>query len=136
MAFDLNFYPGAPGMSSAQYNKMGNNTGIMSAFNAPMGQAQGRGGLGSIGGTGLGFNMDTLQLGLGGLSAIGNFWNAYQANSLAKKQFAFSKQMAETNLANQIKSYNTALEDRGRARAAAEAQSPEEAQAYIDKNRL
>lgn len=85
---------------------------------------------------GLGFNMDTAKLALGGLQTIGSLWQAWEANKLAKDQFKFQKDFANTNLANSIQSYNTTLEDRGRTRAFAESQDPAMAQAYLDKNRL
>jgi hypothetical protein len=50
----------------------------------------------------LGFNMDTLRLGLGGIQTIGNLWNAFEANKLAKEQFDFTKGITNTNLANII----------------------------------
>lgn len=65
---------------------------------------------------GFGFNMPTLQLGLQGLAAIGNLYLGSQAMGLAKNQFDFSKQMAQTNLKNQVNAYNTSLEDRLRTR--------------------
>lgn len=65
---------------------------------------------------GFGFNMPTLQLGLQGLSAIGNLYLGSQALGVAKDQFNFSKQMAQTNLKNQVNAYNTGLEDRLRTR--------------------
>ena len=83
-----------------------------------------------------GWNANTLNFGLQGLNTIGNIWGAWQANKLAKDQLNFTKNFANRNLANQTKSYNTALEDRARARAAVEGQTAAEAQAYIDKNRL
>ena len=79
---------------------------------------------------------DTGGLILGGLQAIGQLWTAWEANKLAKKRFAFQRDVTEQNLANQIQAYNTTLEDRSRSRAHTEGQSPEEAQAYIDNNRL
>lgn len=91
---------------------------------------------GSTGLGGLGLNLDTAQLALGGLQTLGSLWQAWEANKLAKEQFNFSKGFANTNLANSIQSYNTALEDRSRARAVTEGQTPEQAQAYIDANRL
>lgn len=87
-------------------------------------------------GTPLGFNLGTLNLALQGIGTIGSLWQAFEANKLAKEQFNTSKAFANANLANQIQSYNTALEDRSRSRAFVEGQSPEQAQAYIDKNRL
>lgn len=84
----------------------------------------------------LGFNLDTAKLALGGLQTIGSLWQAWEANKLAREQMKFSKDFATTNLANQIQSYNTTLEDRIRARGITEGQSAEATQAYIDRNRL
>jgi hypothetical protein len=93
----------------------------------------------SVGGgnwnTGMGA-LDAAKLGIAGLGTIGSLWSAFQGNKLAKKQFNFTKDFAERNMANQLASYNTALEDRGRSRAVVEGQSPQQAQSYIDKNRL
>jgi len=87
-------------------------------------------------GSGFGANLDTAKLALSGLGTIGNLWAAFQAQKLANKQFDFTKRITETNLANQVQSYNTTLEDRGRSRAFAEGQSAADAQSYIDKNRV
>lgn len=87
-------------------------------------------------GAGLGFNIGTGQLVLGGLSALGNLWGAQKQFKLAEDQFDFTKKIATTNLNNQVKSYNTALEDRIRSRAAMEGSSSAEAEAYLNKNRL
>lgn len=86
--------------------------------------------------TGLGFNIGTGQLALGGLSALTNLWGANKQMKLAEDQFDFTKKIATTNLNNQVKSYNTALEDRIRSRAAMEGSSSAEAEAYLNKNRL
>lgn len=86
--------------------------------------------------SGFGFNMDTGKLLLGGLQTIGSIWNAWESQKLAKKQFAFQKDVTETNLRNQIQAYNTTLEDRGRSRAHTEGQDAATAQAYVDNNRL
>ena len=87
-------------------------------------------------GSGFGFNQGTIGLGLQGLSSIGGLWNAFQAQKLAKDQFKFTKEFANTNLNNSIKSYNTQLEDRGRSRAVVEGQTIDQAQDYLDRNRL
>ncbi len=83
-----------------------------------------------------GFNADSLKLLLGGLQTIGNLYGAFQANKLARETFNFQKDFANTNLANQIKSYNTALSDRANTRAFTEGRSAESAQSYIDENKL
>lgn len=101
------------------------------AWGSPAG-AGGAGGLGS----GLGWNVGTGQLALGGLAALGNLWSASQANGLARQQFDFTKGVTNTNMANQIKSYNTALSDRARSRGAVEGQSPDQVQDYVNRNSM
>lgn len=86
--------------------------------------------------TGFGANIGTAQLGLQGLNSLSGIWSGMKANKLGEQSFKLNKQMANTNLNNQLKSYNTALEDKGRARAQFEGQDAATAQAYIDKNRL
>jgi len=87
-------------------------------------------------GTGLGFNIGTGQLAFGGLSSLANLLGANKQMKLAEDQFDFTKKIATTNLNNQVKSYNTALDDRIRSRAAMEGSSSAEAEAYLNKNRL
>ncbi len=87
-------------------------------------------------GTRLGFNMPTANLALAGLSTIGNLWAAFKAQKLAKEQFRYTKEITDTNLANQIKSYNTTLADRSFSRAKVEGRDAASAQAYIDANSL
>lgn len=86
--------------------------------------------------TSFGLNANTLNFGLQGLQGLGNLWGAWQTNKLARDSFNFTKDFANRNLANQTQSYNTALEDRARSRAAVEGQTSAESQAYIDRNRL
>lgn len=83
-----------------------------------------------------GFGTDDAKLVLGGLQTIGNLWGAFQSMKLAKEQFKYTKNVTDTNLNNQIKSYNTALSDRANSRAVMQSQSPEQAQAYVDQNKL
>jgi hypothetical protein len=94
------------------------------------------GGFGAPGSGGLGFNLNTAGLALQGLGTIGSLWQAWQSNKLARDQFKSSKEFANINLANGIKSYNTNLEDRTRARTFTEGGTDQQAQSYIDKNRL
>lgn len=84
----------------------------------------------------LGFNVPTINLALGGLNTIGSLYAAFQQNALAKKQFAYTKNVTDTNLANQIKAYNTTLADRARSRAATEGQTQAQADAYVNDNKL
>ncbi|ESX17531.1 hypothetical protein X766_15840 [Mesorhizobium sp. LSJC255A00] len=86
--------------------------------------------------TGLGFNAGTLGLALGGLNTIGNLWQAFESNKLAKQQFAFQKNFAMKNLANQIQTYNTSLEDKINSRYFTQGQSQDEANAYIQSHKL
>ena len=84
----------------------------------------------------LGMNVPTFQLGLGALGSLANIYSGFQANKLAKDQLNFAKSVTNTNLNNQIKSYNTALEDRARSRAVAENRDQSTADAYIAANKL
>lgn len=67
-----------------------------------------------------------------GLQGIGNFYNAYQTNKLAKDQFAFTKDFAYKNMANQTKMINTQLSDRANARAASYGMQGDARQRYTD----
>lgn len=97
----------------------------------------GSGGIGGGGfGASLGGPLGIASLGLSALSSLGSLWMGLKAQKLAKKQFKFTKDITNTNLANSIQSYNTALADRARARGVMESQSPEQVQAYIDANSL
>lgn len=86
--------------------------------------------------TQLGMNVPTFQLGLGALGSLAGIYSGFQANKLAKDQLNFTKSVTNTNLNNQIKSYNTALEDRARSRATAENRDQSSADAYIAANKL
>jgi hypothetical protein len=83
-----------------------------------------------------GMGMNYLGAGIQGLGVIGALMQNRKAMKLAKDQFKFTKNTANTNLNNQIKSYNTALEDRANARAVMENRDQASAQAYIDKHKL
>lgn len=78
---------------------------------------------GMFGIEGLGANIDTLKLGLGGLQSIAGIWNAMESNKLAKKQFNLNSGILNTNLANSIKAYNSTLDDRLRSRQVVEGTS-------------
>ena len=85
----------------------------------------------------IGFNLPTARTALQGLSTVGNLWGAYQGNKIARKQLALSTDAYNTNLTNQIKSYNTQLEDRIRGRhSPTNAAGQAEASKYIEANKL
>ena len=83
-----------------------------------------------------GMNAPTIRMGMLGLNNLANIWGAWQANKLAKDQLNFTKSVTNTNLNNSIKSYNTSLEDRARARGFTEGRSDSEIQNYVSANRL
>lgn len=86
--------------------------------------------------TPLGMNLGTGQLVLGSIGTIGNLWAAWQAQKLAKEQFNYQKGITNTNLANQIQSYNTALTDRINARGFMQGDSQSTIDQYIQDNSL
>lgn len=75
------------------------------------------------------------SIALGAAQTLGTIWNSFQQFKLAKSSLKFQKKAFKTNLANSVKVYNTALEDRIRARFATEGRSGE-ADAKIAANRL
>lgn len=85
---------------------------------------------------GWGFNIPTMKLGIEGLSALGGLYTAFKANGLAEDRFDFAKDVTNTNLRNQIASYNTSVRDRARARGVAEGQSQEQINNYVSANSL
>lgn len=70
------------------------------------------------------------------LAGIGQAWAGLQNYKLAKKQFNFSKQAYQQNLANQIKSYNTQMEDRLRGRTSDYEGKEEDIQKEMEKRKL
>ena len=86
--------------------------------------------------TPLDWNLGTGQLVLGGIGTVGNLWSAWQAQKLAKEQFNYQKGITDTNLANQIQSYNTALSDRMNARGFVQGDSQSTIDQYIEENSM
>lgn len=83
-----------------------------------------------------GFGLDDAGRILGGLQSIANIWGAFQAMKLAKEQFKYTKGVTDTNINNQIKSYNTALADRAASRAVIESRPQSSADSYVEQNKL
>ena len=73
--------------------------------------------------------------GIAGLQTLGNLWMGFKQMKLANKSFKFNKQMAQTNLANTMRAYNTSLGDRARSRGFTEGQSQSQIDAYVADNR-
>lgn len=76
------------------------------------------------------------QYALGAIQTLGSLWNSFQQNKMAKESFKFQKEAYQTNLENQEKSYNTALEDRINARYVTEGKSQAEADTYVRDHSL
>ena len=95
-------------------------------------------GPGDFGDLGLGFNIPTGKLLFNGLGTLGQLWTGFQGAKLAKKSFEHTRDITNANLNNQISSYNTALEDRARARFVGEGRGENSAQEreYVARNRL
>ena len=83
-----------------------------------------------------GMNLPTAQLGLQGLGTLGSLWGSFQSNKLARDSMNFQKDFAQKNLANSIKSYNTALTDRATSRGFVQGDSKDSIQSYINTNKL
>lgn len=86
--------------------------------------------------SGLGMNIGTGNLALSGLQALNGLIQGNKALNLAQDQFKFTKNITNTNLNNQIKSYNTALSDRLTSRAVAQGMSDDDRDRLIAANSL
>lgn len=82
------------------------------------------------------FNTNNIGLVFGGINMLGNLWNSYQQHKIAKEQLALARETFQTNLKNNTQTYNTALEDRIRARHFTEGKSASETDAYLNENKL
>ena len=86
--------------------------------------------------TALGFNIPTLQLGLGALNSLAGMYNSWNMNKLAKQQFNLKKDVLITNLIIHIKSYNNSLADQLRSRAAMETGDANAYDSLIEERKL
>lgn len=80
-------------------------------------------------------NLKTAAVGIQGLQALGNMYMGYKGLDLAKDQFAFQKGLAEKNMANSIKNYNTELAHKAKMRYAGQ-KSAADIDAYVSANSL
>ena len=83
-----------------------------------------------------GFNLDGLGMISKGIGTIGSIWGAVQQNKLASEMFDFQKKTYADNYANQIASYNTALQERADGRASQEGRGQGWANRYVEKNKI
>jgi hypothetical protein len=75
-------------------------------------------------------------LALGAAQGLGSLYLGMQQYNLAKDSLAASKAQFERNFANQVKTTNTNLEDRQRARVASNGGAYESVDSYMNKNRV
>ena len=80
--------------------------------------------------------MDFGKFALGALQTGMDIYSGLKQLNLAKDQFNFTKNAFNTNLANSIKSYNNALEDRARSRYAYMTGNASNADNYINQHKL
>lgn len=81
--------------------------------------------------------LQRLSAGMSIAGNLANIWSGIQQNRLARDNFNFQKGVMNTNLANQIASYNTALEDtiRGRYSSREQEANPNLVNNYLERNR-
>lgn len=81
--------------------------------------------------------LQKLSAGMSMAGNLANIWSGIQQNRLARDNFNFQKGVMNTNLANQIASYNTALEDTIRSRYSSREQeaNPNLVNNYLERNR-
>lgn len=70
------------------------------------------------------------------LGSIGSIWGASRQLGSMRDQLNFQREVFNKNYGNQVKSYNTALSDRSRARGAMEGQSQSQVDDYYNRNKL
>lgn len=118
-------------------------TSNVSGLNSAWGSNLGLGGLNNsldlsskpagLSGIEKGFGLGTQAL--QGLGSMASLFTAFKSLGLAKQDLALKKQSQETNLNNQVQSYNTALSDRIKGRASQNGNmSAQDQQDYINKN--
>ena len=82
-----------------------------------------------------GFNLNTANNVIGGLSSLGQLYGSWQGLKLAKDQWKTQKSVLTTNMMNQIKSYNNSLRDRLDTRAHMEGRSQESADRQYEERK-
>ena len=82
-----------------------------------------------------GFNANTFGNVMGGLNSLGQLWGSWQAQKLAKDQWKTQKNVLNTNMMNQIQSYNNQLRDKLDTRAHMEGRSQESADQQYEERK-
>ena len=82
-----------------------------------------------------GFNMNTFNNTVGGLSSLAQLWQGYEAQKMAKDQWKTQKTILNTNMMNQIQSYNSSLKDRMDTRAKMEGRDQASADAQYEERK-
>jgi len=81
-------------------------------------------------------NKDLLSGAFKAFQTGAGLYGGMQQLDLAKKQFNSMREFGNININNQMKSYNTRIADRSRARGFTEGQSPEDMASYTSRNSL
>lgn len=80
--------------------------------------------------------LDYLKMGLNGLSTLGGLYMGMKNYGLMKKAFNQSVEQWNKNYEAQKRNYNSQIEDRQRARLAANPTGYESLSSYMNKNRI
>lgn len=91
---------------------------------------------GGSGGMTLGEGLGVANTVLGGVQALGNAWLGFQQLKLGKENLAFQKDAFNKNYANQVRTTNTALLDRQKARYAANPDAYQKPDDYLSQNKV
>lgn len=147
MAFNISDFAfgSAPGILADGQGSLSNNgMGLLDSFDVLKDQPLNNeflSGLGNSNGPDVsdfnfGMNMPTLKLGLGALGTLGGLYTAFQGMGLAQDKLDFIKETTQTNLANEIQSYNTRLGDKARTAQVINGWTDERTSNYISNNNL
>lgn len=80
-----------------------------------------------------GWNAPSLQLGLSGLSTLGNLWGSYQGNKIAKDSLNWQKTFGNANLNNSIRAFNQTLQSKAERLGQTRGWNDQDVAEYIKK---
>jgi len=81
-------------------------------------------------------DFDSIGSAMKGIASLGSVISAFQQNKLSRDSLNFSKEQWQTNLANQLSSYNMSVEDRAYSRAAQNNSAAGTAEEYYNRHKL